>query len=83
MERKRTTKSEAGHNWESASLAYTRFPVNHWATERVFGPKGREKRSGDERIRTADPLRARQVLSQLSYTPILNWHPYLKPENQK
>ena len=25
---------------------------------------------GDERIRTADPLLARQVLSQLSYTPI-------------
>ena len=25
---------------------------------------------GDERTRTADPLRARQVLSQLSYTPI-------------
>ena len=27
---------------------------------------------GDERNRTADPLLARQVLSQLSYTPILN-----------
>ena len=26
---------------------------------------------GDERNRTADPLLARQVLSQLSYTPIL------------
>ncbi len=26
---------------------------------------------GDERDRTADPLLARQVLSQLSYTPIL------------
>jgi hypothetical protein len=25
--------------------------------------------AGDERIRTADPLLARQVLSQLSYTP--------------
>ena len=24
---------------------------------------------GDKRIRTADPLRAKQVLSQLSYTP--------------
>jgi hypothetical protein len=24
---------------------------------------------GDERVRTADPLLARQVLSQLSYTP--------------
>ncbi len=27
---------------------------------------------GDKEIRTLDPLRARQVLSQLSYTPILN-----------
>ena len=26
---------------------------------------------GDEEDRTPDPLRARQVLSQLSYTPIL------------
>ena len=26
--------------------------------------------SGDKGIRTLDPLRARQVLSQLSYTPI-------------
>ncbi len=26
---------------------------------------------GDEETRTPDPLRARQVLSQLSYTPIL------------
>ena len=30
------------------------------------GPYG-----GDEEVRTPDPLRARQVLSQLSYTPIL------------
>ena len=27
---------------------------------------------GDEEARTPDPLRARQVLSQLSYTPVLN-----------
>ena len=27
---------------------------------------------GDERDRTADPLLAKQVLSQLSYTPIYN-----------
>ena len=27
-------------------------------------------RGGDEEDRTPDPLRARQVLSQLSYTPI-------------
>ena len=33
--------------------------------------------SGDNEIRTRDPLLARQVLSQLSYTPIglyLIWH---------
>ena len=29
---------------------------------------------GDEGIRTPDPLLARQVLSQLSYTPIWNVH---------
>ena len=29
-----------------------------------------DKNGGDERDRTADPLRARQVLSQLSYIPI-------------
>jgi hypothetical protein len=28
-------------------------------------------RSGDKGIRTLDPLLARQVLSQLSYTPVL------------
>ena len=30
----------------------------------------RRSHGGDERNRTADPLLARQVLSQLSYTPI-------------
>ena len=29
------------------------------------------KHGGDEEDRTPDPLRARQVLSQLSYTPML------------
>ena len=29
------------------------------------------KHGGDEEDRTPDPLRARQVLSQLSYTPIV------------
>ena len=38
----------------------------------IFKPKGlKTKSGGDERIRTADPLLAKQVLSQLSYTP--NW----------
>ena len=30
---------------------------------------------GDERIRTADPLLARQVLSRLSYTPVISGGP--------
>ena len=36
--------------------------------ERALAPRRLETR-GDERIRTADPLRAKQVLSQLSYIP--------------
>ena len=35
--------------------------------------------NGDGEIRTLDPLLARQVLSQLSYTPILIWHPPALP----
>ena len=35
----------------------------------VFRP-ARPPCGGDEEVRTPDPLRARQVLSQLSYTPI-------------
>ena len=31
---------------------------------------------GDKGIRTLDPLRARQVLSQLSYIPIYFWEIY-------
>ena len=31
--------------------------------------RSRSKLGGGERVRTDDPLRARQVLSQLSYTP--------------
>ena len=34
--------------------------------------------SGDEEIRTLDPLLARQVLSQLSYIPII-WRPPALP----
>ena len=30
----------------------------------------RGSEDGDERVRTADPLRAKQVLSQLSYAPV-------------
>ena len=35
--------------------------------------------SGDGEIRTLDPLLARQVLSQLSYTPTKIWHPPALP----
>ena len=35
--------------------------------------------SGDEEIRTLDPLLARQVLSQLSYIPFLIWRPPALP----
>ena len=34
---------------------------------------------GDEEDRTPDPLRARQVLSQLSYTPILTHESFFSP----
>ena len=34
---------------------------------------------GDGEIRTHDPLLARQVLSQLSYTPIQSWQPPALP----
>ena len=35
--------------------------------------------NGDGEIRTLDPLLARQVLSQLSYTPISFWQPPALP----
>ena len=41
---------------------------NHLSYEPEFG--------GDERDRTDDPLLAKQVLSQLSYTPIAFWVPF-------
>lgn len=39
---------------------------NHLSYEPIYG--------GDEENRTPDPLLARQVLSQLSYTPIFSFH---------
>ena len=37
---------------------------------------------GDKRDRTVDPLLAKQVLSQLSYTPIYSiWNPFKDPQN--
>ena len=45
----------------------------------LSGPQARKRsirsllrRGGDERVRTDDPLLAKQVLSQLSYTPKFN-----------
>ena len=37
--------------------------------------------NGGNEIRTRDPLLARQVLSQLSYTPIKIWQPPIFPCN--
>ena len=47
----------------SNHLSYEPIPLNACRL-RVF------LAGGDEEVRTPDPLRARQVLSQLSYTPI-------------
>ena len=43
------------------------------------GPGPHWDPNGDGEIRTHDPLLARQVLSQLSYTPILIWQPPTLP----
>ena len=43
----------------------------------------RKKDGGDEENRTPDPLLARQVLSQLSYAPILWWMLPSKLDNAK
>ena len=44
------------------------FPISGHKSQRDLRPDG-----GDDGIRTHDPLLAGQVLSQLSYTPILLW----------
>ena len=54
--------------WCSNLLSYASIYENeHDARFLLFTARGS---GGDERDRTADPLLARQVLSQLSYTPI-------------
>ena len=45
----------------------------------VFVIKFLSKLSGDNEIRTRDLLLARQVLSQLSYTPKIMWQPPTLP----
>ena len=51
-------------------LLYSVFKV-----QARFSPLRSYAASGDGEIRTLDPLLARQVLSQLSYAPILIWQP--------
>ena len=46
---------------------FSRYVVDSSA---CFFMKPSKKSNGDGEIRTLDPLLARQVLSQLSYTPI-------------
>ena len=65
----------------SNHLSYEPIPLNACRL-RVF------LAGGDEEVRTPDPLRARQVLSQLSYTPIhgmaslpLSEVPFQGPQN--
>ena len=41
-----------------------------WLSTHILNPRNLSIAGGDEEDRTPDPLRARQVLSQLSYTPI-------------
>ena len=48
---------------EPPTLRLSGARSNHLSYEPTLG--------GDEEVRTPDPLRARQVLSQLSYTPAL------------
>ena len=55
---------------------FFRLPGSHlFALIRLalyFFRRTRPSRGGDERDRTDDPLLAKQVLSQLSYTPVFN-----------
>ena len=44
---------------------------NHLSYEPIL-PGRNPAFGGDERVRTDDPLLAKQVLSQLSYTPMFN-----------
>lgn len=45
------------------------FPVILAFSSSFLPPEVLALSGGDEEVRTPDPLRARQVLSQLSYTP--------------
>src|SRR5579875_462657 len=47
-----------------------------------IAPSGATTRNGGDRVRTDDPLLAKQVLSQLSYTPVYQDRPAHAPEGQ-
>ena len=61
------------HAYQACAL--TCWAISPYLTAKAVG--------GDKRIRTADPLLAKQVLYQLSYTPIKNQGAAFKqlPEN--
>ena len=49
-------------SFQSTKVHHQRLPLK-------LHPVAKSTNGGDEEDRTPDPLRARQVLSQLSYTP--------------
>ena len=56
-------------NWILASDFRLMFDVNMQFSRYILLDQAAALSSGDKGIRTLDPLLARQVLSQLSYTP--------------
>ena len=54
------------------------MPLSYFVTKSYL-TKSYDLVSGDKGIRTLDPLLARQVLSQLSYTPKGIWQPPTLP----
>ena len=45
----------------------------NWGEKRCFKARKIERTGGGAGIRTPDPLLAKQVLSRLSYTPMVLW----------
>ena len=61
-------------SFKSSTIRFLRFPLCCLASPlcsvfKVQIAPGASPDGGDKRVRTADPLLAKQVLSQLSYTP--------------
>ena len=67
-DRFRDLVGSSGFEPPTSRLSGARY--NRLSYEPVFG--------GDERVRTDDPLLAKQVLSQLSYTPMRELPPFLR-----